>query len=29
MHFIGELFRLRHEDAALLQPPFDPDQRRV
>jgi hypothetical protein len=29
MHFIGELFRLRHEDAALREPPFDSDPRRV
>jgi hypothetical protein len=26
MHFIGELFRTRQEDATLLQAPFDPEQ---
>ena len=26
MHFIGELFRTRQEDASLLQAPFDPGQ---
>jgi hypothetical protein len=26
MRFIGELFRCRQEDAALLQAPFDPEQ---
>jgi hypothetical protein len=26
MHFIGELFRTRQEDASLLQAPFDPEQ---
>ena len=29
MHFIGDLFRTRHEDATLFHPPFGPDQLRA
>jgi hypothetical protein len=29
MHFIADLFRLRHEDATLFQPPFTTDQVRA
>ena len=28
MHFIADLFRLQHDNAALFQPPFTPDQLR-
>jgi hypothetical protein len=29
MHFIADLFRTRHEDATLFQPPFTPEQLRA